>query len=142
MLKGNNSGKKITLLAVILVIVVLFVFIIRIFLIDSAKYTRSNWAYYALLTPEVIKKSPLISDNYSIHYDAQDGNKPEANVITFYNVNDAKQLREYLLSSNYKLEGMTEFGEEWRPQGRTGYVVYLNIYHAPDEVVMAVMGVD
>lgn len=142
MLKGNNSGKKLTLLAVILVIVVLFVFIIRTFLIDSAKYTRSNWAYYALLTPEVIKNAPLISDNYSIHYEAQDGNKPEANVITFYNVNDSKQLRAYLFRNNYKLMGVTESGEEWRPQDSTGYVVYLNVYHAPDEVVMAVMGLN
>lgn len=87
-------------ISLMLMLAVIFKLLSVIFTL-SDQYTEKDWLKYQLLTSDIIKNAPHISNNYLIKVWARDGSSPQVEAIEFYGVEDQKTLENYLASVGY-----------------------------------------
>lgn len=111
---------------------------LQIELASSAYYTQQDRKKYEYYTPELLKKMPRISDDYSFEFGNVSG--PEAHVYTirFNGVKDKRQIQEYLTTAGYKQQSECDVKAECWRSPVTKDVVTLIQYTSPDSVVVQV----
>lgn len=71
---------------------------------ESAHYTEQDKREYDFYTPEILKKMPRVSSDYSFDFANITGPATHVNAIKFSGVNDVSQIEKYLISSGYVKE--------------------------------------
>lgn len=116
--------------------------LIKLMTIDSLSYTKENWFYDHFFSMEVIRETPLVSQDYYITYSARDGNKPEANIIFFMGTADQSKLESYLIAKGFIPENIDANTIRWRSLSYSEYDVYLSVYPDKNEIIMAAITLD
>ncbi|MBC3994432.1 hypothetical protein H8R20_02370 [Morganella morganii] len=81
---------------------------------ESAHYTEQDKREYEFYTPEVLKKMPRVSNDYSFDFANITGPATHVNAIKFSDVKDISRIEEYLMSSGY-VKGVCDFESPcWR----------------------------
>ncbi|HDF2340727.1 TPA: hypothetical protein PC598_000249 [Morganella morganii] len=68
---------------------------------ESAHYTEQDKREYDFYTPEILKKMPRVSNDYSFDFANITGPATHVNAIKFSGVKDVSQIEKYLISSGY-----------------------------------------
>ncbi len=105
---------------------------------SSAHYTQQDKREYEHYTPELLKKMPRITKNYTFEFGNISG--PQAHVFTvrFYGTTDTRKIRDYLISVGYKPQAQCDAEAEcWRIENSKD-VVTLAAYALPDSVVVRI----
>lgn len=66
-----------------------------------------------MLTDDIIKKCPRISENYEFAYATVDGPAIEVSSVTFHGSNDVKMIQNYLTSIGFTFNRAEDNGEYW-----------------------------
>lgn len=108
--------KHIIIIAITLSLVLPMIYFwpaIKVLTGGNASYTERDEEYYQLLTDDIIKKCPRISENYEFAYATVDGPAIEVSSVTFHGSNDVQSIRNYLNSIGFIFNRAEDNGEYW-----------------------------
>lgn len=82
---------------------------------DSADYTEQDTQDYNFYTPDLLKKAPRLTDNYSFHYSNVSGPNPaQIFRVRFIGTTDADQINAFMKQNGYiKSEACSFTGDCW-----------------------------
>ncbi|AUX72205.1 hypothetical protein [Erwinia pyrifoliae] len=104
----------------------------------SAYYTEKDWLEYEFYTPDLLKRIPRISDEYTFEFGNVTG--PEAHVFSvhFQGVTDSNEIRNYLKSEGYEPQKTCNVEAEcWRSY-KNNDVISVAKFLSPKEVFVDV----
>lgn len=102
---------------------------VRMEFASSAYYTEQNKRAYEYYTPELLKKIPRISKNYSFEFGRITGTEANVFTVKFYGASEARSIRNYLKSEGYELQASCDIEAEcWKSRVTNDEVTVGNIH--------------
>ena len=105
---------------------------------SSTYYSELDKRKYEFYTPELLKKMPRISGNYTFEFGNVSG--PEAHVFTvrFYGTTETRNIHRYLGSVGYQQQDKCDVEAEcWKSQDSTDIVTVIK-YTSPESIVVQI----
>lgn len=102
---------------------------VRMEFASSAYYTEQDKQAYEYYTPELLKKIPILSNNYEFEFGRITGTEANVFTVKFYGTVETRSIRNYLQSEGYKLQTSCEVEAEcWKSRATNDEVTVGNIH--------------
>lgn len=107
---------------------------LKMFSESSAYYTEKDKLDYAFYTPELLKKMPRISKDYSFEYANISGPQAFVFAVRYEGTTDTKKIEEYLASEGFEIVKPCGIREACWQSKRTIDEVTVNTLSSPDAI--------
>ncbi|MGD9426753.1 hypothetical protein ACLHDD_16920 [Pantoea sp. NSTU24] len=102
---------------------------LRMAFASSACYTEHDKQSYDYYTPELLKKTPRISEHYHFEFGRITGTEAEVFTVKFYGVAETQRIRNYLKSQGYESQTSCDVEAEcWESLASDDKVTVGNIH--------------
>ncbi|MEW5289709.1 MULTISPECIES: hypothetical protein [Erwinia] len=106
--------------------------------VNSAHYTEQDIREYEYYTPEILKKIPRVSNNYSFDFSKGPGNDESVFTVHFYEAKDSSIITGYLRSEGYERQKTCDVEAEcWRSH-KNNDVISVAYFTSPKEIFVQI----
>lgn len=105
---------------------------------SSAHYTEQDKREYEYYTPEILKRIPRVSDNYSFDFSKGPGRDEFVFTVHFYNASDSSAIISYLRSAGYELQEKCDVAAECWRSAKNNDVISVAHFTSPKEIFIQV----
>ena len=111
---------------------------VRMEFATSAHYTEQDKREYEYYTPDILKRMPRVSDNYSFDFSKGSGRNEFVFTIHFYGIKDSGVIINFLKSEGYEPQKTCDVEAEcWRSY-KNNDVISIAYFTSPKEVFVQI----
>jgi len=105
---------------------------------SNAYYSQEDELEYEYYTPEILKKIPRISENYTFQYISNHDAQSAFHGIQFEGVTDMSKVRDYLKSEGYEPQPICDTSAECWKTSKSKDILSIYSTSSPDKVVVEI----